>query len=176
MFLSTRSSAGCRLHCMAHWPDIRTHKLVVVYTCALTGCVFFLPPAFPALVPVILPSPASATAGEVVELSCSVPVVEYLVQSPTLDWSGGRVGQPGMAVANLTTLGANIWRNISFSPLKTSHRGLYVCQAGLSIPPICLEETWASSRDLSVQSEWLSCAFCCLVLALQVCPPHQSQR
>ena len=140
------------------------------------GCVLLLlPPALSALVPVILPSPASATAGEVVELSCSVPVVEHLVQSPTLDWSGGSVGQPGVAMTDLTTLGGTIWRNISFSPLKTSYGGQFLCQAGLSIPAIGLEETWASSRDLSVQSEWLSYVFCWSVLALHVCPPHSPQ-
>ena len=145
--------AGCTA-----WPTGQIPELINWWlsTCALTGCVLlFLPPALPAIVPVILPSPASATAGEVVELTCSVPVVEYLVQSPTLDWSGGSVGQPGVAVADLTTLGGNIWRNISFSPLKTSHGGQYVCQASLSIPVIGLEETWTSSRNLSVQSEWL---------------------
>ena len=148
----------------------------IIGVCALTGYVLiFLRPALSALVPVILPSPASATAGEVMELSCSVPVMEHLGQSPTLDWSGGSVGQPGVAVTDLTTLGANIWRNISFSPLKTSHGGQYVCQAGLSIPAFGLEETWASSRDLSVQSEWLSCAFCWSVLVLHVCPPHSPQ-
>ena len=160
------------------WPTGHISKLINWWlsTCALTGCVLlFLPPALPALVPVILPSPASATAGEVVELSCSVPVVEHLVQSPTLDWSEGSVGQPGVAVTDLTTLGGTIWRNISFSPLKTSHGGQYVCQAGLSIPAIGLEETWASSRDLSVQSEWLRCVLCWSVLVLDVCPPHSPQ-
>ena len=121
---------------------------------ALTGCaLLFLSLAASALLPVILQSPASATAGEVVELSCSVSVVERLVQSPTLDWSGGSVGQPGVVVTNLTILGSTIWRNISFSPLKTSHGGKYVCQAELSMPTIDLQEAWNSSTDLLVQSE-----------------------
>ena len=97
-----------------------------------------------------------------------MPVVEHLGQSPTLDWSGGSVGQLGVAVTDLTTLGGTIWRNISFSPLKTSHGGQYVCQANLSVPAIALPETWASSRDLSVQSERLRCVFCWSVLALHV--------
>ena len=159
--------AGCTA-----WSTAQISELINWWlsTCALTGCVLlFLPPALPALVPVILPSPASATAGEVVELSCSVPVVEHLVQSPTLNWSGGSVGQPGVAVTNLTTLGGTIWRNISFSPLKTSHGGQYVCQASLSIPAIGLEQTWTKSTNLLVQSEWLSCVFCWSVLALHVC-------
>ena len=165
--------AGCTV-----WPTGQISELINWWlsTCALTGCVLlfllFLPPALPALAPVILSSLASATIGEVAELSCSVPVVEHLVQSPTLDWNEGSEGQPGVAVTDLTTLGGTIWRNISFSPPKTSHGGQYVCQAGLSIPAIGLEETWASSRDLSVQSEWLSCVFCLSVLALHVCPPH----
>ena len=160
------------------WPTGQISELINWWlsTCSLTGCVLlFLPPALPALVPVILPSPASATTGEVVELSCSVPVVEHLGQSPTLDWSGGSVGQPGVAVTDLTTLGGTIWRNISFSPLKTSHGGQYVCQANLSVLAIYLPETWASSRDLSVQSEWLRCAFCWPVLALHVCIPLSPQ-
>ena len=165
--------AGCTA-----WPTGQISELINWWlsTCALTGCVLlFLPPALPALVPVILPSPASATAGEVVELSCSVPVVEHLVQSPTLDWSGGSVGQPGVAVTDLTTLSGTIWRNISFSLLKTSHGGQYICQAGLSIPAIGLEETWTNSRVMSVQSKWLSCALCWSVLVLHVCPPHSPQ-
>ena len=167
MFLSTCSSANS--DCTA-WPTGQISEPINWWlsTCALTGCVLlFLPPALPALV--ILPSPASATAGEVVELSCSVPVVEHLVQSPTLDWSGGSVGLPGVAVTDLTTLGGTIWRNISFSPLKTSHGGQYVCQANLSIPTIGLEQIWTNSTNLSVQSEWLSCVFCWSVLALHVC-------
>ena len=177
---------GVRVCSLAHvavqvaaWPTGQISELINWWlsTYALTGCVLlFLPPAFPALVLVILPSPASATAGEVVELSCSVPVVEHLGQSPTLDWSGGSVGQPGVAVADLTSLGGTIWRNISFSPLKTSHGGQYVCQANLSIPAIGLEKTWASSTNLSVQSEWLSCVLLCWsVLALHVCPHHSPQ-
>ena len=85
------------------------------------------------------------------------------------------MGEPGVTVTDLTTFGGTIWRNISFSPLKTSHGGQYVCQAGLSIPAIGLEETWISSTDMSVQSEWLSCVFCWSVLALYVCTPHSPQ-
>ena len=126
------------------------------------GCtLLFLSIATSALLPVILQFPASATAGEVVELSCSVPVVECsvavaeqsvpVVEQPVqphiLDWSGGSVGQPGVVVTNLTILGGSVWRNISFSPLKTSHGGKYVCHAGLSMSTIDLQETWNISTE-----------------------------
>ena len=157
MFLGTCSTVGCTLHCMGHCADISTYNLMAVHTCTDLLCLF-LPPALPALVPVVQHSSSSSTAGENMELNCSVPVVEHLVQYPNLDWSGGSVGQPGVIVTDLAILDGNIWRNISFSPLKSSHGGKYACQAGLSIPTIGLEETWTSSRDLSVQSESLSCA------------------
>ena len=86
-------------------------------------------------------------------------VVEQIAQFHTLDWSGGSVGQQGVVVTNLTILGGTVWRNISFSPLKTSHGGKYVCQAGLSMPTY-LQESWNTNTNLSVQSEWLSCVFC----------------
>ena len=46
VFLSTCSSAGCRLHCMAHWTDTRTHKLMVVHMCTDWLCPP-LPPSSP---------------------------------------------------------------------------------------------------------------------------------
>ena len=106
----------------------------------------------PALVPKVSGSFVS-TAGVSIELSCLVSVVEYLVQFLILDWSGRGVDQPGVVVGNLNGLDSLVLRNISFSPLKTSHGGQYVCHAGLSIPIIDLEETWNSSTDLKVQSK-----------------------
>ena len=106
----------------------------------------------PPLVPKISGSFVS-TAGEGIELSCSVPVVDYLVEFITLSWSGGGVGQSEVVVTNLTSLHSLFWRNIYFSPLKTSHGGQYVCHAVLSIPTIGLEETWNRNTDLKVQSK-----------------------
>ena len=68
--------------------------------------------------------------GESFNLVCSAMIVPNdLITDPVLTWSGPGVYQNG---AQLSTDVLNL--SLSFSPLYTSHGGVYVCTARLSIP------------------------------------------
>ena len=92
-------------------------------------------------------------------LTCTVTVEEHLVVQPTVEWSRGSVGSESVSVDDITRDGATSTRHITFSPLHTSHGGQYVCQADIDIPSIGLMKTANSSRDVTVQSEWLYITF-----------------
>ena len=92
-------------------------------------------------------------------LTCTVTVEEHLVVQPTVEWSGGSVGSGSVSVDDITRDGATSTRQITFSPLHTSHGGQYVCQADIDIPSIGLMRAASSSRDATVQSEWLYITF-----------------
>ena len=78
---------------------------------------------------------------------------------PTVEWSGGSVGSESVSVDDIMRDGATSTRQITFSPLRTSHGGQYVCQADIATPSIGLMRTANSSRDVTVQSEWLYITF-----------------
>ena len=92
-------------------------------------------------------------------LTCTVTVEEHLVVQPTVEWSGGSVGSESVSVGDIMRDGATSTRQITFSPLRTSHGGQYMCQADINIPSIGLMRTASSSRDVTVQSEWLYITF-----------------
>ena len=92
-------------------------------------------------------------------LTCTVTVEEHLVVQPTVEWSGGSVGSGSVSVDDITRDGATSTRQITFSSLRTSHGGQYVCQADIDIPSIGLMRAASSSRDVTIQSEWLYITF-----------------
>ena len=120
----------------------------------------FFPPDLP--VPVVtITGSTTGVAGEGLQLTCSVSVVEYLVAEPTVQWSGDSVGRGnGVTESATATSGVTSERNVTFSPLRTSHGAQYTCQAVVSIPSISLVRTGSSSRDILVQSEWLHHVLC----------------
>ena len=120
----------------------------------------FSPPDLP--VPVVtITGPTTGVAGEGLQLTCSVSVVEYLVAEPTVQWSGGSVDSgDGVTESATATSGVTSERNVTFSSLRTSHGAQYTCQAEVSIPSISLVRTGSSSRDILVQSEWLHHVLC----------------
>ena len=68
--------------------------------------------------------------GEPLNIVCSAMIVpDDLISDPTLTWSGPGVDQNG---AQLSREALNL--SLSFSPLYTSHGGVYVCTARLAIP------------------------------------------
>ena len=119
----------------------------------------FLPPDLPDQVVEISPDPATATAGGDLVLTCTVTVEEHLVVQPAVEWSGGSVGSESVSVGDIMRDGATSIHQITFSPLRTFHGEQYVCQADIDIPSIGLMRTASSSRDVTVQSEWLYIAF-----------------
>ena len=105
---------------------------------------------------VTITGPTTGIAGEGLQLTCSVSVVEYLVAEPTVQWSGGSVGRgDGVIESDTATSGVMSERNMTFSPLRTSHGAQYTCQAEVSILSISLVRTGSRSREVVVQSEWL---------------------
>ena len=114
----------------------------------------FSPPDLPDPV-VAITGPTTGVAGEGLQLTCSVSVVEYLVTEPIVQWSGGSVGsEDGVTESATATSGVTSERNVTFSSLRTSHGAQYTCQTEVSISSINLVRTGSRSRDILVQSEW----------------------
>ena len=132
----------------------------------------FSPPDLPDPV-VTITGPNTGVAGESLQLTCTVSVVEYLVAQPTVQWSGGRVGSEDVTESVTATSGVMSERSVTFSPLRTSHGAQYTCQAEVSISSINLVMTGSESRAVMVQSEWLHHVLCeCCV---DVCPSPSPQ-
>ena len=101
-----------------------------------------------------IPGPSVVIAGEHLQLTCTVTVVEYLTVEPTVQWSGGSVGSGnGVMVGDTTHSGVMSMKTLTFSPLRTSHRALYTCQADINIPSIDLRKVDREIRDLAVKSK-----------------------
>ena len=144
--------------------------LTFLTTCTSCVLLLFLPPDLPDPVVEISPDPATATAGGDLVLTCTVTVEEHLVVQPTVEWSGGSVGSESVSEDED---GATSTHQITFSPLRTAHGGQYVCQADIDTPSIGLMRTASSSRDVTVQSEWLYITFQQLILSLHAHIPTQ---
>ena len=96
----------------------------------------------------------SGTAGEQLVLTCTVTVVESLIVTPTVQWSGGSVGRSTSVTESETThSGDTSSRALTFSPLNTSHGAEYTCQAEISIPSISVTKAANESKSLSAQSK-----------------------
>ena len=114
-------------------------------------------------------SVGTMAVGGTLELTCSVTVVEHLTPSAELsiEWSGGSVGASGVVESETTTFNQTTSeRTLIFSSLNTSHGGQYICQAVVYIYPISLMKTGMNSREIMVQSEFLSQSN---VVAVDVC-------
>ena len=87
------------------------------------------------------------------QLTCTVITVANLVASAelTVQWSGGSVGSNGVTVS--TVSGDTSTKNLTFSPLLTSHGAQYTCQATINIPSINVTKTGSNSTDVMVQSK-----------------------
>ena len=123
------------------------------YTVAMGTYSISLPPDLPDPV-VTISGPTNGTAGEEVQLTCSVSVVEYLTVQPTVEWSGGSVDRGnGVTESDTTHSGVMSMKTLTFSPLLTSHGAKYTCQADINIPSISLMKTASNSRDVMVESK-----------------------
>ena len=90
----------------------------------------------------VSPIPVTA-AGEQLMLTCTATVEEYLQATPTLTWR-----LPGNTDDTLTglqsTLGTISTIVVSFNPLRTSHGGVYVCEATVNISGIAPQSKTAN--------------------------------
>ena len=83
----------------------------------------------------IIPS-GTQTAGEMYTLTCSITVIEQVVDTLTAHWSGPGVHTDGVTATNLSisTLESfsTFTLDLTFTPLRQSHDGDYTCTATLA--------------------------------------------
>ena len=115
----------------------------------------YSPPDLPDPI-VAITGPGTGVAGGSLQLTCSVSVEEHLVAEPTVQWSGGSVGSVDVTESAVPH-GVRSERNVTFNPLRTSHRAVYTCQANVRIifTSISLVKTGSKSIEVMIQSEGL---------------------
>ena len=91
----------------------------------------------------------SIIAGDSVNLTCSVTVLpSNLLTEPTIVWSG-----PGIREDNVDILADDSDAILSFSPLRTSNGGTYICDVSLDILGVETNLTTTRMIDITVQSK-----------------------
>ena len=93
----------------------------------------------------------SSIAGDTFKLTCSVMVVpDNLIADLVFMWSG-----PGVDTSSvqLTRETSNV--SLVFSPLRTSHGGVYYCTASLDIPEVDVHKNSMEMMTINVQSKSL---------------------
>ena len=104
-------------------------------------------PLYPSLFSTLaLPAPevsithhGSTAAGDVYTLTCNATVVENLAVEPGIQWrytNGTTVGGTNITVGAVMMTGNVSTQNLTFSPLRTSHGGQYICKANVYVPAI----------------------------------------
>jgi hypothetical protein len=92
------------------------------------------------------------TAGQEITLTCTVTVVDHLVVSPEVQWTGGSVGENAVIQSSMTTSNqATTIQTLTFSPLSTTHGAKYTCQAAINIPSINVTRNNSNSTDVLVE-------------------------
>lgn len=92
------------------------------------------------------------TAGGLISLTCSATVDEYLQGTPSVRWQ--LPGNIGTSQGEQITTGTVSMRTLTLSPLRTSHGGLYVCEATVSIAGIT-PVSQNATEEVFVQSKLL---------------------
>ena len=111
---------------------------------------------------VTVSSDVESVAGQFVELTCTVTVVEEQVK-PFVSWTGNSVGSSGVLQSETLVTGATSVRNLTFDPLLTSHGGLYTCRTEIYVLSKLIHTTMNQSH-LTVQSEHFMLRFMFLLL------------
>ena len=92
---------------------------------------------------------SSGTAGQSLLLTCTVTVVDHLVEEPFVWWTGGSVGgSSGVTQSNVSGVSTLI-----FDPLQTSHGNEYTCVTEIHIDAIRLTISNNRSSNVTVLSE-----------------------
>ena len=99
---------------------------------------------------VIVSGDITMTAGEELQLICTVTTVDYLVASTvlTVQWSGGSVDESEVSSNGVTSM-----KTLTFNPLLTSHGAQYTCTAIIDISSISVMVTSTDSTNIMVQSK-----------------------
>ena len=91
-------------------------------------------------------------AGSTYTLVCQVSVVEGLVVDPDVVWldsNGTAVSGVNITVGGPSIEGSVVTRNLTFSPLHTSHGGDYTCRSSISVSSISVSSISLSSSNLT---------------------------
>ena len=88
---------------------------------------------------------SEGTAGEELQLTCTVSVGNHQSVSPSVQWSGSGVTESETVINGTTGV-----RTLTFSNLNTSHGAEYSCQADINIPDIDVIRTGRASEDVIV--------------------------
>ena len=104
---------------------------------------------------VIVSANTTMTAGDELQLICTVTTVDYLVASAvlTVQWSGGSVGESEVTESITNTNGVTSMRTLTFNPLLTSHGAQYTCTVIIDISSINVMVTNSNSTNIMVQSK-----------------------
>ena len=107
---------------------------------------------------VAITTTGSASAGDMLTLTCRVTVVEDLAVQPDVEWvdSGGSAVMSGVndvTVGNVMRSGRESTLDLEFIPLHTSHGAHYTCSATINIQSIGISDlSGSSSKDIILQS------------------------
>ena len=100
------------------------------------------PPPAELMTPNVNETNLTSPAGQPLSVECSfLHVPAGLIRPPTVQWLDSR-GSVQSDTGRLT-----------FSPLQTSHGGVYTCRVNISIPEISLQLTDDGDTTLSVESK-----------------------
>ena len=114
----------------------------------------------PNVITATVSSLGTATAGMVYSLICNVSkTVGGLINSPTAMWTTGGVAITngnGITISG-TTENTTVTSTLTFDPLRTSHKGSFVCSGTLTSPaldtalmPSAMENLEIQSKDVSI--------------------------
>ena len=101
-------------------------------------------------------------AGEILQLTCNVTVVEHLTAEPKVQWKVGNGDSYNVSISNTTRNGVTSLRNLTFSHLQTSLGGQYLCQANINISSIHLLKTANLTHEVIVKSKQLIMHYHCV--------------
>ena len=133
-----------------------------------------------------VPTPPSVTidasgtsiAGETYRLTCTVSLEQELRESPVIEWIGpdGRVVQNGaqVDVSLSSSSSTTMTMTLLFSPLHTSHRGIYWCRATVTDTAAKIDIMNSSSTNITVQSklfQWFVSCYCYSMICKYISSP-----
>ncbi len=121
------------------------------------GSHLFPGPAAPADPVLEVVSTGVSMAGNTFTLTCNVTLPQQLRETPAVVW----IGPDGMEIGNGTVEGVTVslssplTKVLTFSPLRTSHGGVYTCRASVTIPLAGVSIGSSSQTTVTVQSQFI---------------------